>query len=92
MKLSTPALDAWRHRGRTDVYDALASAAAWEVAGLGAHAAGQSARARDCLERAAEIVDGDGVAILAVTEGASKPSPARRDLQRALARRQAVPA
>lgn len=75
--LSTPALDAWRRRERPGPYDALASAAAWEMAAIEAHRAGQRERTRDCLDRAAEIINGDGAAILEI--GAEPPAPSAAD-------------
>ena len=62
---ATPALDAWRKRGRTDL-DGLWAAACWELTGLEAHHAGSHDRARSCFDRAEGIVDQDGAALLEV--------------------------
>lgn len=62
----TPALTAWRTRGRVDLPDALWAAACWETTGLEAHRAGSFDRAKDCFGRADEAVAQDGTAVLAV--------------------------
>ncbi len=67
---ATTALDVWRRRRQPGQYDAISSAAAWQSAALEALAQGRLERARRCLERADEIVNGDPIAEVEVAVSA----------------------